>query len=481
MDGGNSKIEKINSIFKSIRSGLSKSLDFIVKIKDIIWFVIVIIISIFLMSQCSSKNKLEREVDILTNISGTSQYKLTKALNGTYDIYSTDANGIITDTGVNITVNNNNPSVTINYYTLKVNNGGTGINKVSITTSNNTKFQNNTTISKVFRSGENIKIDADVINEFLWAGWTAVTGPEIITNPVDPHNPAVGFTINETREYTAIASVITTTKYKIEYYFQNPNNLSVYELVDTKFSNDPVNIGSTQTVYPAITSHYYYDYGWFETYPDGVTKDKNDTLPFAELKIQTTNACVKFFYDAKPCTLTYNFHNDDVNPMPITHRIFETINLLTPTYEGFEFTGWYKTIETNSYNGYSGYVGPSSFIITKDTILHATWTNDPEGIHIVANPIYGDIVPGYQFTVSATAINNTDNNITGTNPAKVTLKVYKENPDGTLTYVTGTPSPIDVVIPKNNKNLVYVNVTIPEDKVSKNDVLKFEWSISETP
>ena len=60
-------VEKINNIFKSIRNGLSKTLEFIVKIKDIIWFVIILIISIFLMSQCSSKNKLEREVDILTN------------------------------------------------------------------------------------------------------------------------------------------------------------------------------------------------------------------------------------------------------------------------------------------------------------------------------------------------------------------------------------------------------------------------------
>lgn len=66
-NSGNSNVEKINGIFKSIRNGLSKTLEFIVKIKDIIWFVIVIIISIFLMSQCSSKNKLERDIDILTN------------------------------------------------------------------------------------------------------------------------------------------------------------------------------------------------------------------------------------------------------------------------------------------------------------------------------------------------------------------------------------------------------------------------------
>ena len=64
---GGSNVEKINNIFKSIRNGLSKTLEFIVKIKDTIWLVIILIISFFLMSQCSSKNKLEREVDILTN------------------------------------------------------------------------------------------------------------------------------------------------------------------------------------------------------------------------------------------------------------------------------------------------------------------------------------------------------------------------------------------------------------------------------
>ena len=62
-----STIEKINNVFKTIRNGLSKTLDFIVKIKDVIWFIIVIIIVIFLMSQCESKNNLKKDIDILTN------------------------------------------------------------------------------------------------------------------------------------------------------------------------------------------------------------------------------------------------------------------------------------------------------------------------------------------------------------------------------------------------------------------------------
>ena len=69
-------IEKINSIFKSIRNGLSKALDFIVKIKDILWLVLVLIVSFSLISQCKSNNELEREVDILTN----NTYALTDSL-----------------------------------------------------------------------------------------------------------------------------------------------------------------------------------------------------------------------------------------------------------------------------------------------------------------------------------------------------------------------------------------------------------------
>lgn len=74
-------IEKINSIFKSIRNGLSKALDFIIKIKDILWIVLVLIISFSLMSQCKSNNELEREVDILTN----NTYALTDSLHHYHD------------------------------------------------------------------------------------------------------------------------------------------------------------------------------------------------------------------------------------------------------------------------------------------------------------------------------------------------------------------------------------------------------------
>lgn len=69
-------LEKINSIFASIRGGLSKTFDFIIKIKDILWVAIIVVISLFLMSQCKSNNELEREVNVLTN----NTYALTDSL-----------------------------------------------------------------------------------------------------------------------------------------------------------------------------------------------------------------------------------------------------------------------------------------------------------------------------------------------------------------------------------------------------------------
>ena len=69
-------IEKINTIFKSIINGISNTLDFIIKIKDILWVALIIIISFSLISQCKSNNKLEKEVGILTN----NTYALTDSL-----------------------------------------------------------------------------------------------------------------------------------------------------------------------------------------------------------------------------------------------------------------------------------------------------------------------------------------------------------------------------------------------------------------
>ena len=69
-------IEKINYVFKSIKNGILKAFDFIVKIKDILLVVLVALITIFLISQCNSKNELERDIEILTN----NTYALTDSL-----------------------------------------------------------------------------------------------------------------------------------------------------------------------------------------------------------------------------------------------------------------------------------------------------------------------------------------------------------------------------------------------------------------
>jgi light-regulated signal transduction histidine kinase (bacteriophytochrome) len=74
-------IEKINSVIKFIRNILSKTFDFIVKIKDILWLTIVVVISLFLISQCKSNDKLERNVEILNN----NTYALTDSIRHYHD------------------------------------------------------------------------------------------------------------------------------------------------------------------------------------------------------------------------------------------------------------------------------------------------------------------------------------------------------------------------------------------------------------
>ena len=69
-------IEKIKCVFKSIKNGILKAFDFIVKIKDILLVVLVALITLFLISQCNSKNELERDIEILTN----NTYALTDSL-----------------------------------------------------------------------------------------------------------------------------------------------------------------------------------------------------------------------------------------------------------------------------------------------------------------------------------------------------------------------------------------------------------------
>lgn len=74
-------IKKISSIFKFIKNGLSKTLDFIIKFKDVIWFIFVSLLLVSLISKCESKNELDREIEILKN----NTYALTDSLHQYYD------------------------------------------------------------------------------------------------------------------------------------------------------------------------------------------------------------------------------------------------------------------------------------------------------------------------------------------------------------------------------------------------------------
>lgn len=269
----------------------------------------------------------------------------------------------------------------------------------------------------------------------------------------------------------AKSTIIKEVNYIVNYWLLNPNNSTETKKLKDTETFGPVLIGTTVTVTP--TKEYYGYNGKSTEYNN---KSISEVKTISDFVIDEENATLNYYYVPQTVMLIYHMNggNYNGNPNDIIELkdMFETVDMIKPNFNAYEFAGWYLYVTVD---GYSGYVGPTSFVITRDTELTATWKvkNGNPDLDIVANPIYGDVIPDSQITVSAVIINNTDEDITGINPAKVTLKVIKE--DGTEIFNKSIRDNT-VVIPANSKNLIYFNVDIPED-VIENEQLKFTWDI----
>ena len=78
-------------------------------------------------------------------------------VNGTYDVWATNKAGTLVDTGVDVTISNNNQSATVDYYTLRLNKGA-GIASVSG--------------AGVYLSGETASIGATCSGGYHWSNWS---------------------------------------------------------------------------------------------------------------------------------------------------------------------------------------------------------------------------------------------------------------------------------------------------------------------
>ena len=109
-----------------------------------------------------------------TTVSSGSVASFTGVANGTYDVYAGKSSGAKTtliDTGLDVTVNNNDPTGTINYYTITLNKG-TGISAVSGAASY---------LYKNSGTQQSIAIDATVSAGYTWKTWTKTAGTNLAT------------------------------------------------------------------------------------------------------------------------------------------------------------------------------------------------------------------------------------------------------------------------------------------------------------
>ena len=116
-----------------------------------------------------------------TTVSSGNTATFTAVANGTYDVYAGNHSGAKTtliDTGLDITVNNNDKTGTINYYSLKLLKG-TGISGT-----NQTGFTGNTGRYYLYKSSgtqQDISIDATVSSGYTWVTWTKTAGTNLAT------------------------------------------------------------------------------------------------------------------------------------------------------------------------------------------------------------------------------------------------------------------------------------------------------------
>ena len=114
--------------------------------------------------------------DVTSNTANVATGVMSAVKNGTYDLFagkSNSAKATMADTGIDVTVNNNDKTAEVNYYSLTLAKG-TGISDVK---SDGTS----TTSAVAYMSNYSIPIDATVTDGYTWSTWTKSSGTNLTT------------------------------------------------------------------------------------------------------------------------------------------------------------------------------------------------------------------------------------------------------------------------------------------------------------
>ena len=134
----------------------------------------------------------------------TNTYTLSDVPNGTYKIYSSlsSATATLGDSGVSVTVNNNSPSATVNYY--------------SVTTTNGTGITGADAYTRAFvRGGANMSINATVSTGYTWSKWTGTKTSNGTSSSVS--TTTKNYTISSINAKWVLQATATPNTYAIEY------------------------------------------------------------------------------------------------------------------------------------------------------------------------------------------------------------------------------------------------------------------------
>lgn len=325
-------------------------------------------------------------------VSSGSVATLNAVPNGTYNIYAgKDSSNKTTliDTGVDITINNNNVSKTINYYSLTLA-AGTGISSVSNGGTSTTSAKQYLYIAG--GTQQSIEIDATVSAGYNWSKWTKTAGTNPSTFTATDKSPniklgagAVTLTANTTPRLLASESTLKVGDY-VNYPVDYSNVKGIADIMPSPTGWRVLSkSGSGTSAYVVLVSA-----GIPLTYR--VKADTSKIVGNVAAKLKGTTNTGFFSIEMNKKTATYDkFHNCGISGVSSTDDLREKfINNYTQvnTYNGAQYPNVRSMTKEELDEVFSGPTTTHGSSVTSNNLLAvASTTSGKYAPYILANKV----------------------------------------------------------------------------------------------
>ena len=243
-----------------------------------------------------------------TTVSSGSTATFTVIANGTYDVYAGKHSGAKTDlidTGLDITVSNNDKTGTINYYSLTLVKG-TGISGVSNTgyTGANARYY----LYKNSGTQQDIAIDATVSNGYLWSTWTKTSGTNLATFTAGTKSQNIKMGAGATT-LTANATPNPNTPYTVNHYVHDLGT-NTYTLNSTDNLTGTTDSTLTLANLKKTIAGFTYVNGYVDT---GDTTKPTSTAPTTSTVAADGSRVINLYYRRNYLYIQYDLNGGTLN------------------------------------------------------------------------------------------------------------------------------------------------------------------------